>query len=348
MKDAVPHARFLRMRRRLRERAEASATPTRRHIGPKVAFVAGALVAVVGVVALQSPQAPVATRAATGPMEAEPVAIAPPRKKEPTTAARPPVETSALAARGTGCDATTINTTELVTVAGPCVLSGGGVQVQVVDAATLRGNGARVELAAGAADFNVAPRVAGERPFVVQTPAVAIQVTGTRFSLAQDIDRGTLEMHEGHVQLVVTASDHQRQVVAGETLHWVREASGFRLETASDTGTSSSPEAASSPQPAKRRGHKPDVDSVVRRVEALRGAGEFSEATRVITRALPSLRRRDRAVLSFELGELIERSRGTEAACAHWRAYLREFPKSRYTSLVLGERARLRCNPEGD
>jgi hypothetical protein len=74
---------------------------------------------------------------------------------------------------------------------------------------------------------------------------------------------------------------------------------------------------------------------VLDRVQRLRSSGRYDEALR----ALPEMNSdtlddEDREVLSYEQGTLLERSGQIDAACEHWAAHARKYPKGSYRSLV--------------
>lgn len=326
MTEAVPYARSQRMRRRLRQRAEASATRTRRHWSAIAAFAAGAALVLLSVFVLR-PGPP--QRASQRPVAATPA---------PRASATEPSDVS-VGLRASGChgDLAALAQAQRVALEGPCEVTGPGLRIVIADAATLGGDARALVLEAGVAELRVDPHHPRSAPFSVTTPAGRIEVTGTRFTVRHDASGGVLQLHEGHVRLVT--AQQVRELVAGERVAWVPEGSRYRL--VASTADREPP----TPRPRVRRpARRASSRALVETVERLRADGRFAEAAKAIEGALPSLSRRDREVLGFELGKLIERSRGKMDACDHWRAYARDFARGRYADLVAEERARLSCD----
>ncbi len=341
MTDAVPYVRSQRIRRRLRQRAEASTTRTRRHWSAMAAFAAGAALVLLSVTVLRPAQVQIAWPRLPAPAPS-PVA----------TAVTPP---TSPALRTVDCDGDTVALAQGHTVAlvGPCRVSAPGLQIVIADAATLGGSATAISLDAGEAELDVDPTHDRDAPFSVTTPAGRIEVTGTRFSVRHDDGGGALTLHEGRVRLI--SAGRVQHVVAGERVAWVAEGPRYRVVAPADVdadATDTAPAVEPAPTPGvlpKPRAHRPaprasSAGALVETVERLRAAGEYGEAVTAIEAALPTLSRRDREVLSFELGKLIERSRGASAACTHWRSYAERFPKGRYADLVAEERTRLSCD----
>lgn len=338
MREAVPYGRSQRIRRRLRQRAEASTTRSRRHWSAMAAFAAGAALVLLAVFVLRpalvhidSPQPP----------SVPPAPVA--------TAVAPAPSPSLLASDCDG-DTKALAQGRAVALVGPCRIFAPGLSILVAEAATLGGDARSITLHAGEAELDVDPDHGRDAPFSVTTPGGRIEVTGTRFVVRHDADGGAVVLHEGHVRLVVAG--HVRHVAAGQRATWVAEGPQYRLvaptpDPSPAVEPTPTPEVGPpSPPPsrARRPAGRSSSRALVEEIERLRAAGQFGDAVAAIESALPTLSRRDREVLSFELGKLLERSRGTSAACAHWRTYAKKFAGGRYADLVVEERTRLRCD----
>jgi hypothetical protein len=351
MTEAVPYARAQRIRRKLRQRASARSARTRHHWSAMLAFAAGATLVLLTVFVFR----PVTLRVREMP-SASPVASG--------RAMAPAASPHRLEVAGSDCESGDgeITPETAMVLRGACLVRGAGVAMQSVAAASLSGDTRAVQLREGQVEFDVDPTFDRAGPFTVETPAVRIEVTGTRFTVAHTSAGGELILHEGSVRVVPHAADATvRRVSAGERLAWVADDDGWRLEPPPPPLSPASPaspppagETASEPTPASsvattRRRDKPsrgdegNADALIRRVERLREAGNVAEAAATLRAGLGKLARRDREVLSFELGKLLERSEGSSAACEHWGRYAAEFPSGRYADLVATERTRLAC-----
>ena len=306
------------------------------------AFAAGAALVLLSVLVLRPAQ----------------VQIAWPRLPAPTTSpvatAVTPTPSAALRTEDCEGDPTSLGEGHTVALVGPCRVSAPGLQIVIAEAATLGGNASAITLDAGEAELDVDPDHDRDAPFAVTTPAGRIEVTGTRFTVRHEERGGALTLHEGHVRMV--SAGRVQHIVAGQRITWVAEGPKYRV-VAPDAATDDvapiideaepdEPEPAT-PTRAKAPAHRPapraTSRALVEKVERLRAAGAYAEAVTTLEAALPSLSRRDREVLSFELGKLIERSRGKPAACTHWKSYAEDFPRGRYADLVAEERVRLGC-----
>lgn len=73
----------------------------------------------------------------------------------------------------------------------------------------------------------------------------------------------------------------------------------------------------------------------MREVMRLRSLGHYAEALRTLKKLEQSLTDpRSREVLSFEKGKLLERLHGKNAACRHWQAHGRRYPRGRYQAAL--------------
>ncbi len=356
MTEAVPYARSQRIRRNLRQRALEAPVEQRRRWSSMVAFVAGAvLVLLIVRPVLDATDPPPRDEVADAKISAD--GAAPDEAAATEPAASTEARDLALVVEGPPHDK---DVGELHDDAGlklqrPCVIRGSGVVLRHDGSEDLwlRGDAERVELLRGRLEVEVDPTIDRERAFTVVTPTIRIEVTGTRFAISHDEqDGGVLELWEGSVR-VIEQSGQLRRVSAGQRLRWRADGSKPSVSSLEASSPKASSGARTSSKPARtprrRSGVEPPAasdraDRLVRELERLRERGRLSEAVRLLEDGLPTLHRRDRDVLSYELGQLLERTRGAKAACAHWDAYQRSFPNSRYADLVEIERARLECD----
>ncbi|MEX1363428.1 MAG: FecR domain-containing protein [Nannocystaceae bacterium] len=96
-------------------------------------------------------------------------------------------------------------------------------------------------------------------------------------------------------------------------------------------------------------GSTDEATAVIEQVSRMRSQGRYVDAAAVLRRALDGRRwdRRTAQVLSYELGEIVERHLGDpDRACVHWAAHAARFPGGRYDAAVKAARQRLGCAPE--
>lgn len=106
------------------------------------------------------------------------------------------------------------------------------------------------------------------------------------------------------------------------------------------------------PQAPKARptpsGSSDEAAAIIEQVARLRAQGRYADAASVLRRANRARRwdRRTAQVLSYELGEIIERHLDdTAAACKHWARHQARFRGGRYARAVTAARERLACDP---
>ncbi len=154
----------------------------------------------------------------------------------------------------------------------------------------------------------------------------------------------TDEGPEMRVDDVPTAStDVEREVDDGPS----RAAVGSRRRGRGSTKRAKAdPGAEPEPAPSTEEGTADEAAAVIDEVTKLRSRGHYAEAAAVLRRAQGARRwdRRTAQVMSYELGEIIERHLGDrEAACAHWVAHQRRFAGGRYDRAIDRARERLEC-----
>ncbi len=353
MSQAVPYARAQRIRRNLRRRALQAPGRLRWHWSLMCAFGAGAalVLMMIGPMfgATDAPRTTAPSVAVATPVQASP-------PSRPSTPPRvPAADALALVVGGPTCDA---GPGDLASEAGlhlrhECLITGAGVTLQSDGDVWIGGDAQALRLHEGRLHVHVDPRVARPRPFTIETPALRVEVTGTRFAVAHAKAGGLLELWEGSVR-VTMASGETRTVSTGQGLRWSAEGSTWRVESIDvqasnplDRGAAVAPSKAPRKPTTPKPSRPPKVDHaehLVRELERLRERGKPAEAVALLERGLPGLHRRDAEILSFELGKLLERARGSHAACVHWAAYQESYPKGRYADLVDLERDRLRCS----
>ena len=93
-------------------------------------------------------------------------------------------------------------------------------------------------------------------------------------------------------------------------------------------------------------GTREEATAIIDAVTRLRAQGRYAEAADVLRRADRERRwdARTAQVLSYELGEIIERHLGDrEAACAHWARHAERWASGRYARAVGAAQERLGC-----
>ncbi len=99
-------------------------------------------------------------------------------------------------------------------------------------------------------------------------------------------------------------------------------------------------------EPSNPSGSADEAAAIIEEVARLRGQGRYTDAVGVLRRAESARRwdRRTAQVLSYELGEIIERHLDDDAAaCAHWARHQTRFGGGRYARAVQSARERLGC-----
>ena len=220
-----------------------------------------------------------------------------------------------------------------------------------------------VRVLEGRAEFRVQHRPRGARPAVVFVSGGAIQVMGTKFTVDQRDERGSVTLHEGAIRFQPLKGEPVL-IHPGETLQWP-------LQTPHDPeparapapilppppqSTSTQPDARAkqvrpirtrpAPNVASRNANPPDLEQVLHEIEVLRSRGEFEQAARQLETALREQPRGAREILSFELGSLLTNQlKDRNRACAQWARHQRAFRGGRYADEVDLARKRLHCDP---
>ena len=269
------------------------------------------------------------------------------RGVEPTNVgSSPAVATLAgYAVHGEGCDGK--QDRGAAVVSGECRMVGPHLTVQTWDTARLELQPRTVAVRHGQAMFDVGKIDAGEETIKVSVSHGTIEVLGTRFTVAQDEQGGTVDLFEGRIRFHHVPADGRAPVDIhpGQRYAWGERAAAEPIqpetEAEPDLVIVTDDDADEPAQPAKHSRHvrkpkQPDADAIIAEVTALRGAGRYDAAARRLRQAL-QLRwdRRTGQVLSYELGQILERHLGdTRAACKHWAKHRRRYPEGRYAGAV--------------
>lgn len=269
---------------------------------------------------------------------------------------------------------------EATVLHGSCRLVASHMTIQTWDRVVLRQDDA-LRLVEGTALFEVEHVPTDEAPVRIHVSHGTIEVIGTRFTIEQGPTGGHVDLFAGRIRFV--ARDGERtEIEPGQRHAWGDEAVVAVVETpveegptvvaAAATGREPEPkpvvepevtqDAREAPTPTKRRAKargtatrapaeppeasEEDATAIIEQVTELRAQGRFADAAAVLRRAETERRwdRRTAQVLSYELGEIIERHLGEdERACAHWARHAERFPGGRYDGAVKAARQRLGC-----
>lgn len=253
---------------------------------------------------------------------------------------------------------------------GACTLRvEGWGRVSLRPGARLRRSGGGVELLSGAADFQVDKRVPEVGSTFVRGPQGSIEITGTRFSVVQRPQGGSVHLDEGGIRF--HAPDGRTvALVPGDSLDWPLPAPQSPADlrfpgmpsvqapaTSSETNVSKGrPSEGEAPPVGRaslsRRDQSPETSdgAIVDRIAVLRAKGQYRELANEIGVAM--LRERHaltRERLSFELGSVLSYHLPDRArACAHWALHRRSFPDGHYADEVSDAEQILHCNQQGE
>lgn len=197
-----------------------------------------------------------------------------------------------------------------------------GVQVDVWEPATLRSTSSGVAMDSGVAAFAVRKRRTDEPEVEVDVSTGTIRVLGTRFVVTAEPEQGHVDLIEGRIAF---------EPDAGEV---VELEPGRRLAWHSDQATVSvRPEPTRIATPGRALEPGPDsteeastLGQDLRRAAALRRRGDYGAAEKLVRQLLRGAPDEEtRAVLSYELGTLLEASGAPRDACRHWTEHLRRY-----------------------
>lgn len=268
------------------------------------------------------------------------------RTAEPASAMRPPaVATLAgYAIQGDGCEGK--QEQGATVLSGECRMVGPHLTLQTWDTARLELKPRAVTVQRGQAMFDVTKVGPGEQTVKIFVSHGTIEVLGTRFTVDQDGDGGTVDLFEGRIRFHHRPADGRAPVDIhpGQRYGWGNRAAPQPdpdPEVEADIVIVTDDEPATQPArpPTSSKAVKdeaPDADAIIAEVTDLRGAGRYDEAARRLRQAL-QLRwdRRTAQVLSYELGQILERHlQDADAACKHWAKHQRKYPDGRYAGAV--------------
>ncbi|MBI5548236.1 MAG: hypothetical protein HY901_30520 [Deltaproteobacteria bacterium] len=223
--------------------------------------------------------------------------------------------------------------------------------------ARLRAEPEGIRIVAGAVEISVRKGLeAAATRFLVS--AGAIEVIGTRFSVTQDPDGGSVALHEGAIRFV-SQDGRELLLSPGCALRWPLsegplrcERDNLKAERPPQAFTTNPPRArpstrlpaASSPAPSAPQ--QVDAMALLDRVARLRSLGRFESAAEEIESALAhGLGGPLREQLSYELGVLLTDRLGDPGACSHWIRHSREFTAGRFLREAEAARVRAGCPP---
>jgi hypothetical protein len=189
-----------------------------------------------------------------------------------------------------------------------------------------------------------------------------IHITGTRFTVVQTAEGGTVALHEGGIRFEVPGRE-PTAVRPGETVAWplpvvAPEEPAAVVGDAAPVGAGARPKPGPAPAapPGPGSGSGSGTGSatgsgsggpvgggdLLARIEALRSQGRYAEAAELAASAPSSSASRER--LSYERGGLLTyQLRDRDRACAHWQRHAAEFPAGGYAVEVQRARAHLGC-----
>jgi hypothetical protein len=193
--------------------------------------------------------------------------------------------------------------------------------------------GVRVER--GHAVFKV-KHVPTESAYEVRVSDGTIVVVGTRFTVEQGPQGGSVAVEEGAVEIHWdNGNTSPTRVAAGQEAHWPHSRSGaLAPDTAElshhglppDLPAGPSPQSIEPSQLSKER----DAKVVLRHLFQLLSQHRYDEAEALLGEASAdrnfTVLQRER--FGFELGSLLNEEGKTAAACAHWRDHLAKYPDS--------------------
>lgn len=224
------------------------------------------------------------------------------------------------------------------------------LEVTARQGAVLRHEADGLRMVAGTATLDVVKRAPGEPAARVLVSAGAIEVLGTRFTIVQEPDRGTVTLHEGRIRFR-QLDGREVTLSPGESLSWP-------LPLAESAAVEPLPQApgpdpvAVVPAPPRRAEKKKaaappafDVEAFIDDLSVLRRRGQFADAAQHLEGALqkplaPATAER----LSYELGSILTwQLKDSSRACSVWNDHIRKWPDGRYAAEIERARGALGC-----
>ncbi|WP_408891464.1 FecR domain-containing protein [Myxococcus faecalis] len=222
-----------------------------------------------------------------------------------------------------------------------------GITLRNQGALVVRRESTGVRLVRGRAEFSVNHRPSDALSAVVLVSGGAIEVMGTRFTVEERGEGGTVTLHEGAIAFRRLGGEVV-PVKPGQTLAWpvVAPDEPAHLPEPGPPPTLATPPApkvipSRAPATSVRA---PSVDEVLRELEVLRGRHEFEQAARYLEESMRKQPVATRERLSFELGSLLTyQLKDAHRACAHWARHEEQFRRGRYAEAVQRARGALSC-----
>lgn len=204
----------------------------------------------------------------------------------------------------------------------------------------LRREGRHVRVLRGAVTVDASRRPMRQAQILVSHGA--IQVVGTRFTVEQEAERGSVTLHHGEI-VFRSDSGAERRIRSGNSLSWPL------VDSAPPPPAVEEEPAVQDPPQEKRKPRRKlsrvEIAEVLQSVARLRAQQRYGEAIRELRRA--SKRVPDRSVrerFSFEIGSLMARAPGHGEACLHWARHLEEFGQGRYSDAIRRAQSQLGCS----
>ena len=235
-----------------------------------------------------------------------------------------------------------------------------GVSLASLGQGSVRKERGGVRVVKGEFETAVVRRAQGEAPCRVFVSHGAIEVLGTRFTVRQRDDGGTVTLHEGKIRFVNQDDGRVVSLAPGESLTWPLPPPGAPVEMPQiepPRPEEPTPPPAVKPLPIPARPVPEPVKPVVepeaariedllQRIDEMRGRGQYDAAAAELSKALSAAGwgEATRERLSFELGIIWSRPGSDgERACGHWRTHEKAFPRGRYDREIGQAVKRLGC-----
>jgi transmembrane sensor len=210
-------------------------------------------------------------------------------------------------------------------------------------------------LMSGKVLFEVERRRAGEVPVRIEVSHGAIEVLGTRFTVAQQVAKGSVTLHEGSIRFAWREGRAQL-IEPGHTLEWPARPAYPPIESPREPPVELAPAPATpAPKTTTPRAvtvrkeprviQETDAEWLLDEVETLRSRREYIEAVRLLDKGIaglvtPATRER----FSFELGSLLTwQLNDARRACKHWRTHLAVNSSGRYSQQIQRAMEKAQC-----
>lgn len=230
-----------------------------------------------------------------------------------------------------------------------------GMTIGVIRGTTVHREVAGVRVVAGRAVFAVEPR-SRPSPVRVWVSHGVIEVVGTRFTVVQGGEGGSVQLESGSIKFV-SSNGVAVTVSVGGTLRWPLDTTS--APPSDDAAAPRAPPPSESPGPGRSPPRAPDArgpapapshapsraQDIVRQIEQMRIRHEYDELAEWLRRTLKETRSEPlRERLSFELSDvLIDGHAPAAAVCSHVADHLRRYPAGQYTEQLQRSFAAQRC-----